>query len=377
MTDSSATRTAAAAAATAAIRQISVPEYAVVSLPSKHVAYRIEVRESVRSWSVWRRYSEFDTLNAALTHSQLSSLIGFSSSFDPTFLEERRLGLERYLSALFASPDSRWRAAPEWIKFLNIKHASVQAQSEKPAAASEANANSSNSQLVYSPESWMTDIHEVKQMADAVRSALRQRDTAAARGETTLSHQSRVQARKMLTVLGKRMADLDNGLNSLGVKSPYCPTPLSNAEINRRRAMLTALVEERAVLTRLAVATTTAGTASEASRQTPNMIPRTTRAFGLNPVQQQLLQKHYEETEVTRKLDDKQMLQLQKQMFDNQDKSVERLRDVILRQKDIATTIGQELDIQNQLLREMEDDVDRLGAKMNTTTKQIDNFSKS
>jgi len=91
------------------------PTKATHSLSYRHPA-------SVRSWSMWRRYSEFVELHTELT----KSLVPTPASLPPkhTFsilrirplhdrdeglLEERRAGLETYLRAIVALKNDRWR----------------------------------------------------------------------------------------------------------------------------------------------------------------------------------------------------------------------------------------------------------------------------
>ena len=87
--------------------------------PKTHVVYRIEIQASVRSWQMWRRYSEFADLHIELTKSTGSTppaplppkntLTMFRSSTNPTLLEERRAALETYLRAMLAARDDVWR----------------------------------------------------------------------------------------------------------------------------------------------------------------------------------------------------------------------------------------------------------------------------
>ena len=81
--------------------------------PKPHVVYRIEIQASVRSWQMWRRYSEFTDLHVELTKSigappaplpPKHAFALFRSSTNPTLLEERRVGLETYLRAILAAP---------------------------------------------------------------------------------------------------------------------------------------------------------------------------------------------------------------------------------------------------------------------------------
>src|SRR6266436_6749345 len=55
-----------------AIQAVYVKGHEERSQPKPHTVYRIEIQASVRSWSMWRRYSEFVDLHTELTKSTSS-----------------------------------------------------------------------------------------------------------------------------------------------------------------------------------------------------------------------------------------------------------------------------------------------------------------
>src|SRR5207244_5440108 len=61
------------------------------------------------------------------------------------------------------------------------------------------------------------------------------------------------------------------------------------------------------------------------------------------------------ETEQTRGLDNEGLVKLQKQAMEDQDQHVERFTAILNRQKHIGLAIGNELEIQNELLSELDD----------------------
>jgi hypothetical protein len=65
------------------------------------------------------------------------------------------------------------------------------------------------------------------------------------------------------------------------------------------------------------------------------------------------------ETERTRELDNQGVLQLQKQTMEDQDMSIEELRKIVQRQKELGIAINAELEIQNELLKLTDEDTDR------------------
>lgn len=65
------------------------------------------------------------------------------------------------------------------------------------------------------------------------------------------------------------------------------------------------------------------------------------------------------ETERTRELDNEGVLQLQRQTMEEQDLSVDELRKIVGRQKELGIAINAELEIQNELLKLTDEDADR------------------
>lgn len=65
------------------------------------------------------------------------------------------------------------------------------------------------------------------------------------------------------------------------------------------------------------------------------------------------------ETERTRELDNEGVLQLQRQTMEEQDLSVDELRKIVARQKELGIAINAELEVQNELLKLTDEDADR------------------
>lgn len=150
----------------AALQSISIPRSERRTLPTSHIVYAIVVRLPVRTWTVYRRYSEFVELHQALSgaaggsassappaplppkesikrtwrgvtaslglggsgNSSSSSSSSVDSGSTPSssstaedpLLQERRLGLERYLRAIVTSPEPRWREAESFRDFIEL-----------------------------------------------------------------------------------------------------------------------------------------------------------------------------------------------------------------------------------------------------------------
>ena len=81
------------------------------------------------------------------------------------------------------------------------------------------------------------------------------------------------------------------------------------------------------------------------------------------------------ETERTRELDNTGVLQLQKQVMQEQDEDVMLLGKTVARLKDMGIMMDEELSIQNAMLGVVEGDTDRLQGKINVAKGRIKKIS--
>lgn len=132
----------------APLQSISIPRTENRTLPSPHTVYAILVTLPVKSWFIFRRYSEFVNLHqsflssdrfgvqppaalppkhvARTTFKAITGLGGLmpkgeaARQTDEDQLRERKDGLEKYLRAILASPDDRWRESDEFKEFIEL-----------------------------------------------------------------------------------------------------------------------------------------------------------------------------------------------------------------------------------------------------------------
>ncbi|KAJ1978302.1 hypothetical protein H4R34_003254 [Dimargaris verticillata] len=152
------------------VKNVTVPRYRRVTSPDDHVEYQVVVQAAVKSWAIWRRYSDFEALHKALgaqcphlpappeslppkSWPQLAWDLGITNlsskmwtglvgpplpgdtkaAYGPAGypelpiddrirpkLEERRQGLQRYLRAILATPEPGWRESGPWHRFLEV-----------------------------------------------------------------------------------------------------------------------------------------------------------------------------------------------------------------------------------------------------------------
>ncbi|KAL1928324.1 hypothetical protein VTP01DRAFT_2680 [Rhizomucor pusillus] len=359
--------------------------------PKPHTVYKVEVHAAVRNWFVWKRYSDFTKL-----HNQLTSIFPknpppvslpakriFPSTFsNPEKVEDRRRGLEDYLRGILSSRDDRWRKTEVWSEFLAIP-------AGRPLDAAS----------MYTSETWLDEYNNMSASAREVRSLINRRGTHIARNEISASHNCTVQAKKLLMTLSSRLSNLESGLTALAKGSDG--ETMAEGELRRRQDMLTTLKDEKDALLRLvnsgrqeqemlyqhqqqqkqqqqqqqASASSARRSQSLHESDKPNMTQTrrtgttigTGRAFGAAAA----AQKKAKETEITRGLDNDGLLRYQQQIMEDQDQQVEQFSALLARQKQIGLAIGDELEVQNQILDELDGDVDRTALKLKFANKKL------
>ncbi|KAI0824222.1 syntaxin [Trametes gibbosa] len=351
------------------IQAIHVPAWEERNEPKAHIVFRIEVQASVRSWQMWRRYSEFADLHLELTKSAGApppaplppkhALALFRSSTNPALLEERRAGLETYLRAILAARDARWRDAFAFRDFLGVPIG-------KPSAHDTASAGLSSA-------AWLDEHQALQARVRDVRADINRRDALADAGDVSGSHTANVHAKKTLAGVLSRVGVLDEGLRTLALAG------LSEGELQRRTDMVARLRDDCEKLAKIVtVARMTARGIGSAAERNPAaatdrealMAPSTSgfsrpvaRVFG------QAAQP--KETEQTRPLDDHGLFQMQQTQMEQQDVQLSQLSTILQRQKQIGLAIHQEVAEQNNELDFLSDEVDRVGGKLTNAKRQL------
>lgn len=151
----------------------------------------------------------------------------------------------------------------------------------------------------------------------------------------------------MITALEKGLENISGGKSGWGAKS------LGEGELRRRKDLIANARKEKEGLENLlnAMATKSKLDSVVSSVQDKDSLvgsgkPRSGRVLG-------------KETSETRELHNEGVLQLQKQKIANQDIDVDELRKIVLRQKELGIAINNELEVQNDLIRILDEDTDR------------------
>ncbi|TGO45813.1 hypothetical protein BCON_0363g00020 [Botryotinia convoluta] len=367
--------------------ELSIPSTILSSAPNEkpYTLYNITLRLPLRTFVVQKRYSDFVTLHSSLC-TQVSSpppapLPGktwFKSTINsPELTEDRRRGLETYLRSIAENPDRRWRETSVWRQFLNLPsnsgNASLSSAREGLIAANQRGVGG-NAEVMADPQVWL-DVHrELKAQLHDARLFLGMRDSAnTAAGQ----YEAGANAKRCLVKAGGLLKDLEEGLRvmSEGEKNGRGEARVGAGELRRRRDLLGSAKVEKEGLEKLAV---TLAVKNQASSSSANGGAAATQADknalfgpGVSRPSGRVLGAPVPETDKTRELDNEGVLQLQKELMQNQDMDVEELGKIVRRQREMGLAIHGELELQNEMLKRVDEDADRVKGKINIAKKRI------
>lgn len=352
--------------------EISVPNTQTSSTPKPYTIYNITLRLPLRSFTLQKRYSDFTTLHSLLTSqagaappAPLPSKSWFTRTVSsPELAEERRKGLEAYLKAINESDDERWRNTSAWRTFLNLPSNTL-SRSNTSTLHSALN-GPGGSHPITDPVVWLDHHRDLKAQLHDARLHLTRRDQAST---AQAQHEASAQAKKSLVHAGTMLQTLDTGLANLSSASSWGTPRLGEGELRRRRDLLASAKREKdglenllsAMAAKSAVDKTVADKADSAALLGPAK-PASGRVLG-------------KESDKTRALDNQGVLQLQKQMMQEQDEDVMVLARAVARQKELGQQIQEELVVQNEMLGMLDEDVTRVQGKMDVARKRIGKIS--
>jgi regulator of vacuolar morphogenesis len=350
-----------------AIQAVYVLGYEDRPTPKPHTVYHIQIKAQIRSWSMWRRYSEFDELNDELTKSTghppphpLPPKHKFSilrSHNDPALLEERKQGLELYLRAIISSKEDTWREHRAFKDFLGIP------------VGRHANVPDSSSAGQFTSATWLDEYQSLLTRLREVRSDINKREALSSQ-DITASQKSSVAAKQKLAGVLSRIGNLGMSLKELAANG------MNEGELQRRTDMVARLQDDCEKLGKMVavtrqsardpIATSTTGSATDANREallgSGHAFQRITRVFGSSEPQ---------ETEVTRPLDDRGLVGLQQQQIEQQDEQLSVLTTILQRQRQLGEAINREITSQIEMLDDLSNEVDRVGGNLSSAQKQM------
>lgn len=363
--------------------EVSIPSATVSNAPKPYTVYNISIRLPLRSYTIQKRYSDFVTFHQSLTQTvgaappaPLPSKSWFTKTVSsPELTETRRKGLETYLQSINSVDDSRWRNSPVWRTFLNLP-STFTSQNSKASTLHNILTGSSKDAPISDPVIWNDTHRELKQNLHDARLNLTNRDQASTPAK---QHEASAAAKSSLVKAGTLISALDDGLTAIQ-KLPASQR-LGAGELRRRKDLLSAARKDKEALENLLNAMTqkskidsavanisehtdllSTGSGSSTPKLTGNKPAARGRVLG-------------RETKETRELDNSGLLQLQQQKMKDQDLDVDEIRKIVQRQRELGVAINQELEVQNEMLKMVDADVERVGDKINIAKKRIGKIS--
>ncbi|CEP62940.1 Vam7p LALA0_S06e07404g [Lachancea lanzarotensis] len=293
-----------------------------------------------RQYHAFHRFSEFIKLRQDLENEMGSELpyelpgrnvingwLKRTNSCDPDIIEHRKRELGRFLYDLLNdSFDSRWKKSPYVCHFLQIPSNWADATLRRTSNEREGDSTEFGSKpSLKDPQKWLEELRDCKiLLAEAVR--------------------DRSSATKIGVKLRLRVQNLD-----ISLKQIHQDQLVGTSEITRRRNLLNGLktdLNEKLV---------------ERDSEWFNSVDDS-RSEEIN--ERPLQGRKIGETSQTLGLNDQELLQLHRDKTKSQDLELEKLRQIILSQKDLSISMNQELTQQNELLDLMSGEVDSTANKL-------------
>ncbi|KAL4873340.1 hypothetical protein BDV12DRAFT_182540 [Aspergillus spectabilis] len=373
--------------------EISIPTTTTSTTSPPYTIYNITLRLPLRSFALSKRYTDFTTFHTTLTTqttapppAPLPPKSWLKNTVSNTDLREsRRQGLESYLRAINESEDPRWRNSPAWRAFLNLPSLGntnnengygFSATSARLHAAATGPGLLAGSEPITDPTLWLDCYRDFKLQLHDARLHLTRRDQ-----ETTpqRQHESSARAKSSLVRAGTLITALEDGLtkrlaenNSNGRQSSSTGS-LGEGEIRRRKDLLINARKEKDGLEDLLNAMAAKSRVDNAVASIKDKEALIGATGGRKPAKSgRVLGK---ETERTRELDNQGVLQLQRDTIQDQDLDVEALMKIVRRQKELGIQINEELEIQNEMLRMVDDDATRVQQKVDIGKKRLGKIS--
>ncbi|KAL4923665.1 uncharacterized protein BDV17DRAFT_285261 [Aspergillus undulatus] len=383
--------------------EISIPTTTTSTTSPPFTIYNITLRLPLRSFALSKRYSDFTTFHTTLTSqttspppTPLPSKSWFSNTVSNASLREsRRQGLESYLRSINEASDPQWRNSPAWRAFLNLpslgtnNSENISASSARlhAAATGPSALSGAGGEPISDPTLWLDCYRDMKSQLHDARLHLTRRDQ-----ETTpqRQHESSARAKSSLVRAGSLITALEDGLKRIGEsntnidgvskgRAMQTSSALGDGEIRRRKDLLINARKEKDGLEHLLNAMAAKSRVDNAVASIKDKEALTGGAGGSGagggrrPTRSgRVLGK---ETEQTRELDNQGVVQLQRDMMQEQDLSVEELMKVVRRQKELGIQINEELEVQNEMLRMVDEDATRLQSKIDVGKKRLGKIS--
>lgn len=323
------------------IKAISIPKYSEETFPDKHIAYVIEVKTLRETYLVKHRYSDFEKLHEELLKSKvkfndkLPPKSGLRSLSKDKLLERQNL-LEVYIKQICLHTDKRISENPHLLKFLNLSNETA----------------STADMEIYTIEqgTFMDRVRKLQEFIDTISTHITEKEKKIVNGE---DHQPES------TEVVKKLSILSIQIRKLFEQLDKEQSQISEGEQLKRRDILQKLKVEHEKLDNRHKRPPVQSQKRDQLFSTQQ--PRSgNRAFG-----------NEYETEKTIDLNEEEIVQLQREEISKQDQDLESLSQVLSRQLHLSRAIGEELDLQNDMLDKLDTQVDRTQEKLKKAGKQL------
>lgn len=362
--------------------EISIPNTSIADSPKPYTVYNITIRLPLRTLTLQKRYSDFLALHSTITTqaggtpppAQLPQKSWFSKTVsNPQLTEERRKGLETYLQRINdQKEDSKWRDTSAWRTFLNLPHNGSSKSSSAARGLRSAISGAGSGLPITDPVVWLDHHRDLKSQLHEARLNITKRDQAAT---TQAQHECGAQAKKHLVKAGTMITSLEQGLKNLGGDAWGSSSRLGEGELRRRRDLVASAKREKEGLENLLAAMITK---SEVDKTIATAQEKQALVGGPTNTSSKPLSGGRvlgRETDRTRALDNEGVLQLQKQLMQEQDEDVMVLGQAVKKQRELGIAIQEELQVQNEMLGMLDEDVTRVEGKIQVANKRIAKIS--
>ncbi|EMR10535.1 hypothetical protein PNEG_01243 [Pneumocystis murina B123] len=330
---------------------ISIPSSSMTLDIKPHVIYILHVQLTMKSYTLKKRYSEFCTL-----HKQLLEVTGCAPPVElppkyyllnifskPSLIEERRRGLEAYVIGIHRSEDTCWRLSPPWRQFLKLPVYAI----GRPMISAD------NSAIQLSDQSWMRLFHETKSLLQEAKRHVSRRGYL----EGAIASQvTRVSSIKGFCTIHSSLEQLSQGLDNRNIH-----TSIGERELWRRKDLLENMKREYAFLEHIVYNNNQIKHDIPSSIQTWKDCETSFTRCNLDRIP---------ETERTRELSSVGLIHLQKDILNKQDEQLGAFLPILRKQKEIVTAIADELDMQNDMLNELDESVQKTHLKLKSAKKK-------
>lgn len=365
---------------------ISIPSTNLSETSKPYTIYNITLRLPLRSYTVQKRYSDFLSLNQSLTEqvgrpppASLPGKSWFKSTVSsPELTEQRRQDLEKYLQTVQNADDDRWRNTSIWRAFLNLPSSMTSSSSKAGNLHSVLTGPGAGGAPISDPTVWLDSHRDLKTHLHDARLNLTTRDQAATPQK---QHEASAAAKSSLVKAGTLITALEDGLSNMQKSTISSSQKLGAGELRRRKDLLSAAKKDKDALENLLNAMSQKSKIDSAVANiqehtdlmsSVNNAPASSNTGTSKAPARRVLGK---ETAETRALDNQGLLQLQQQKMQEQDLDVDEIRKIVYRQRELGIAINQELEVQNEMLKIVDEDVDRVQGKINVAKKRIGKIS--